>query len=48
MPQAVGKKWVPKVAHSDLVEHELTRGSWEGIGAMHKGGEIRVRVSIPS
>ena len=43
--QAAGKKHVPKVAHSDLVEHELTRGSWEGIRAMHKGGEIHVGVS---
>ena len=48
LPQAVGRKRVPKVAHRDLVEHELVRGSWEGIGAVCKGGEIRIGVSSPS
>ena len=48
LPQAVGRKRVPKVAHRDLVEHELVGGSWEGIGAVCKGGEICIRVSSPS
>ena len=47
LPQAAGRKRVPKVAHRDLVEHELVGGSWEGIGAMRKGGEIRIGVSSP-
>jgi len=47
-PQAAGRKRVPKVAHRDLVEHELVGDSWEGIGAVRKGGQIRIGVSSPS
>ena len=40
-----GPKKLSKVVEDDLVEHPLTTGGWEGSGAVHKVGEIRVTVS---
>ena len=44
-PKATRRKQVPKVVNDDLVEHELTGGTWEGIGAVRKGGKIWIGVS---
>ena len=38
------KKQVSKVSEADQVEHILARGQWEGLGAVRKGGEIRIQV----
>ena len=42
-PQSM-KKWVSKVSEADQVEHILAGGQWEGLGAVHKGGEICIEV----
>ena len=33
-----------KVSEADQVEHQLVGGQWEGLGVVHKGGEIRIKV----
>ena len=38
------RKWVSKVSEADQVEHVLAGGQWEGLGAVCKGGEIRIEV----
>ena len=43
LPQSA-KKWVSKVSEADQVEHILAGGQWEGLGAVRKGGEIRIEV----
>ena len=43
-PQSKGRKG-SKVAEADQMEHLLSGGQWEGLSAIHKGGEIRVKVS---
>ena len=43
-PPQSAKKWVSKVSEADQVEHVLARGQWEGLGAVCKGGEIRIEV----
>ena len=43
-PPRSAKKWVSKVSEADQVEHVLARGQWEGLGAVCKGGEIRIEV----
>ena len=42
-PRSTGKRG-SKVAEADQVEHQLVGGQWEGLGAVHKGGEIRIQV----
>ena len=42
-PQSM-KKQISKVLEVDQVEHVLARGQWEGLGAVCKGGEIRIEV----
>ena len=42
-PRSVRKR-VSKVSEVDQVEHVLAGGQWEGLGAVHKGGEIRIEV----
>ena len=42
-PRSTGKRG-SKVAEADQVEHQLAGGQWEGIGAVRKGGEIRIQV----
>ena len=42
-PRSV-KKRVSKVSEADQVEHVLAGGQWEGLGAVRKGGEIRIEV----
>ena len=44
-PQSEGRKG-SKVAKADQMEHLLSGGQWEGLGAIRKGGEIRVEVSM--
>ena len=44
-PQSKGRKG-SKVAEADQMEHVLLGGQWEGLGTIHKGGEIRVEVSM--
>ena len=36
-----------KVIEKDQIKHELTRGSWEGLGMVHKGCKIHVEVCEP-
>ena len=43
LPQSTGK-WGSKVSEADQVEHQLVGGQWEGLGAVRKGGEIRIKV----
>ena len=43
-PPRSAKKWASKVSEVDQVEHILARGQWEGLGAVCKGGEIRIEV----
>ena len=38
------KKRASKVLEADQVEHILAGGQWEGLGAVRKGGEIRIEV----
>ena len=42
-PRSMGKRG-SKVAEADQVEHQLAGGQWEGLGAVCKGGEIRIQV----
>ena len=42
-PQSTRKR-VSKVSKADQVEHVLAGGQWEGLGAVRKGGEIRIEV----
>ena len=42
-PRSTGKQG-SKVAKADQVEHQLVGGQWEGLGAVRKGGEIRIQV----
>ena len=44
LPQSKGRKG-SKVAKADQMEHLLSGGQWEGLGTIHKGGEIHVKVS---
>ena len=44
-PQSEGRKG-PKVAEANQMEHLLSGGQWEGLSFIHKGGEIRVEVSM--
>ena len=44
-PRSQGRKG-SKVAEANQMEHMLSGGQWEGLGAIHKGGEIRVEVSM--
>ena len=32
------------MSEADQVEHVLAGGQWEGLGAVRKGGEIRIEV----
>ena len=43
LPRSTGKRG-SKVAEADQVEHQLAGGQWEGLGAVRKGGEIRIQV----
>ena len=43
-PLQSAKKQVSKVSEADQVEHILAGGQWEGLGAVCKGGEIRIEV----
>ena len=43
-PPRSAKKQVSKVSEADQVEHVLAGGQWEGLGAVRKGGEIRIEV----
>ena len=43
-PPQSAKKQASKVSEADQVEHILARGQWEGLGAVRKGGEIRIEV----
>ena len=45
-PPRSAKKWVSKVSEADQVEHVLARGQWEGLGAVCRGGEIRIEVCL--
>ena len=42
-PWSMGKRG-SKVSEADQVEHQLAGGQWEGLGAVRKGGEIRIKV----
>ena len=42
-PRSMGKQG-SKVSEADQVEHQLAGGQWEGLGAVHKGREIRIKV----
>ena len=42
-PRSTGKQG-SKVSEADQVEHQLAGGQWEGLRAVHKGGEIRIKV----
>ena len=44
LPPRSAKKRASKVSEVDQVEHILARGQWEGLGAVRKGGEIRIEV----
>ena len=44
-PRSEGGKG-SKVAEADQMEHVLSGGQWEGLGAIRKGGEIHVKVSM--
>ena len=43
-PLRSAKKRASKVSEADQVEHVLAGGQWEGLGAVRKGGEIRIEV----
>ena len=43
-PPRSAKKRASKVSEADQVEHILAGGQWEGLGVVHKGGEIRIEV----
>ena len=43
-PPRSAKKRASKVLEADQVEHILAGGQWEGLGAVCKGGEIRIEV----
>ena len=43
-PPRSTKKRASKVSEADQVEHVLAGGQWEGLGAVRKGGEIRIEV----
>ena len=43
-PWSKGKKG-SKVAEANQLEQLPSGGQWEGLGAIHKGGEIRIEVS---
>ena len=43
-PPRSAKKQASKVSESDQVEHILAGGQWERLGAVRKGGEIRIEV----
>ena len=45
-PPRSAKKRVSKVSEADQVEHILARGQWEGLGAVRKDGEIRIKVRL--
>ena len=42
-PWSAGKR-SSKVSEADQIEHQLAGGQWEGLGAVHKGGEIQIEV----
>ena len=42
-PRSMGK-WGSKVSEANQVEHQLAGGQWEGLGVVHKGGEICIKV----
>ena len=44
LPPRSTKKQVSKVSEADQVEHILAGGQLEGLGAVRKGGEIRIEV----
>ena len=46
LPLRSAKKRVSKVSEVDQVEHILAGGQWEGLGAVRKGGEIRIEVRL--
>ena len=43
LPRSMGK-WGSKVSKANQVEHQLAGGQWEGLRAVRKGGEIRIKV----
>ena len=43
-PPRSTKKRASKVSEADQVEHVLAGGQWEGLGAVRKGGKIRIKV----
>src|SRR6266481_6304055 len=43
-PAKAGNRRVPKVVQDDQTAHALIGGVWEGLGAVRKGGEIRIKV----
>ena len=43
-PPRSARKRASKVSEVDQVEHILAGGQWEGLGAVHKGGEICIEV----
>ena len=43
LPQSMGKRG-SKVSNVDQIEHLLAGGQWEGLGVVHKGGEIHIEV----
>ena len=44
-PRSKGRKG-SKVAKADQMQHMLSGGQWEGLGAIRKGGEIHVEASM--
>src|SRR6266481_8834553 len=43
-PAKAGNRRVPKVVQDDQTAHPLIGGVWEGLGAVRKGVEIRIKV----
>ena len=43
LPRSTGKQG-SKVSEADQVKHQLAGGQWEGLRAVRKGGEIRIKV----
>ena len=43
-PPRSTRKRGSKVSEADQVEHQLAGGQWEELGAVRKGGEIRIKV----
>ena len=43
LPRSMGK-WGSKVSEANQIEHQLAGGQWQGLGAVHKGGEIHIEV----